>query len=90
MDGIPRRELFDVWRTEPNMSRRVDCVCNYVMMKSSLEDVAGHMQDQIQQKCAELCKKLKARWTKCNYILKQFLKKNGYWLNVKMTQPRRS
>lgn len=84
-DRFSRRELFDVWRTEPNSTRRLSRVCDYVMTESGLEDLDGHIRVQVKTKMAEFCKKLKVRWTNCHYILPQFLNKNSQWLSARIT-----
>lgn len=84
-DEISRMELFEIWRSESNNSKKVELICDYIMSKHGLEDPDENISAEVRKKTIELCKKFKERWSKCHYVLKYFLTKYSEWLSVKIT-----
>ena len=79
--SITRRELFDVWRAEVNLSMRETRVREYILNKYDAENVDAHLKKYICELSSQFCKRIKMRWTASHFVLAQFVRKHSDWLN---------
>lgn len=61
-----------IWRSEPDISKRLECVRNYIFTKYNINECDEQVVKNVKKQSTDFCKKLKERWIGCHYILEKF------------------
>lgn len=80
-DGVIRRQLFDVWRTEACSVKKIDSVFNFLSEHSDLDNYSVDTYVYIRKVLSNFCAQIQIKWIGSRRILAKFLSKNEKWLD---------
>lgn len=84
---ISRKRLFEVWRSENNMSMKNARVLDAIMNNCNFTECSTDIVTSVKKVSDNFCAQLWKKWLECYRVEAKFLTKNSVWLEGFLTLP---
>lgn len=84
---VPRKNLFEIWISEPEKSNKNLKMMSYVLNRFNVEGLKAEVEDVIMEKIVKFGYKLGQKWKECRRTRARFINNNKEWLESNMVFP---